>query len=870
MTGLASIAALALSAALLTTSNASAAPAGPASPVPVTSFIGDGSVELDWADVATARSYETRVRASGTPTWQRVETSVDSSIIVSGLVNGTKYWLQLRSVSPGGSGDWGTQFAVIPNIVPPNVGDLSVTGEDTALLLGWLEPTDTSGSTIDHLEIRYRLSGSTTWQPSTSTPVSSRSATLDGLVNKSKYWVSVRTVGTAGAASAWSAQRSATPSVAPPAAPELTTSTLNGAVVLDWSEPSGHNPLASQYEIRYRASGSTTWISVPSTSSRSASVSGLTNGLRYWFQVRSVSVESDGLWSAQEFAQPSLVPLAVTSFTRSLTRGAIALSWAVPAASPGTVNLFEVEWRPVGDTAWAGTASISTNSTTIPSLDPAITYEVRVRAHNAAGWGAWASTTARPAVVPSAPTGVTPRILADPTKIGVYWAPGFDTGGGTVIRYESRYRAEGSGVFSAISTAAATSSFVQFASVPTGKNYLFQVRAVSDVGTGAWSSQIALLYPTFSSAVMNITTTDFTPIVDKELYLPGTAQITPNGTSVPAYSGSLTIKGHGNTTWGALKKPYRIKLDTKAPLGGMASNKNWVLLANYLDRSLIRNDVSTYLGAQTGLAWTPKSVSTEVVLNGKYLGLYTLIQQVRVDSDRVNIKAMDPTDISGTKVTGGYLLEQDARLDTTVEAGFKTSRNVKVAIKDPEPVGPEQTAYISGYYQQFEDALFSDSFADPTTGYANYIDVDSWIDWYLVEELTSNHDAYYSSIYMYKPRSGKLFMGPLWDFDLSLGNPGAPHALPAQGWWVKTGHRYFARLFEDPAFAAKVADRWQQLSPGFSTALQFIDTRKSQLTASVANDKLRWKYAPDPITEMDSVKSWLTTRLAWMDAQFAD
>src|SRR5690606_2547891 len=156
-------------------------------------------------------------------------------------------------------------------------------------------------------------------------------------------------------------------------------------------------------------------------------------------------------------------------------------------------------------------------------------------------------------------------------------------------------------------------------------------------------------------------------------------------------------------------------------------------------------------------------------------------------------------DIGSEMITGGYLVELDKREDE--DYIVKTDRRkLPFAIKSPDDVTAEQYNYIKGYLIATENAIYAENFADPVDGYAKYIQVESFINWFLVQELVKNQDAQsYSSIYYYKDRNGKLGMGPLWDFDLSMGNVDYSVAVNPLGWWIRHGP-WFVELFKDPAF----------------------------------------------------------------------
>lgn len=374
---------------------------------------------------------------------------------------------------------------------------------------------------------------------------------------------------------------------------------------------------------------------------------------------------------------------------------------------------------------------------------------------------------------------------------------------------------------------------------------------------------------------ISITTDGAAPIVDKDNYVAGDMSITaPDGGS--AFTGRLSIKGRGNSTWAMFpKKPYRIKLDSKAGLLGMPKDKNWVLLANYSDKSLLRNQVAFEISKRLGMAWTPRSVQVEVTLNGDYIGVYQLVEQVRVSSDRIDITETDDT-TPAVAADGGYLVEINERMDDPV--CWRTTRDVPLCIKDPDPSNAGQQAYIQTYIQNAEDALFS---ADPTqaaTGYESYFDVDSLIDWYLVNELFKNVDsAGYGSIYIYKDAGGKLHYGPVWDFDLGAGNTDYFDASP-QGFQTATAVWIARMKAADPSFEARIRARWDAVkATQLDTLPAYIDAQAALLADAEKRNFNRWpilntyvwpnsEVAGTYQGEVAFFRNWMTARIAWLDA----
>lgn len=383
----------------------------------------------------------------------------------------------------------------------------------------------------------------------------------------------------------------------------------------------------------------------------------------------------------------------------------------------------------------------------------------------------------------------------------------------------------------------------------------------------------------FPTLVVN--TTGAAPITSRETYVGGTWRLLNTDSSL-LKEGTLEIRGRGNSTWTMPKKPYRLRLASATELLGMPANRHWALLANYADKTLLRTDLVFDLGRRMGWTYVPRSQFVHLRLNGQYDGVYQLTEHIRVDAVRVNIPELKIADTTASAITGGYLLEVDELYGE--DFCWNTPRaGMPVCAKSPEtlrqPGWEKQQAYITGYFRDLEDALFGPNFADPQRGYAAYIDVPSAVDYLLVNELIRNVDGNLRrSTYFTKPRGGKLYFGPLWDFDLTLGNVNYGGADNTAGWQIM-GAPWFARLMQDPNFAQRVKLRWQEVRNG-----PFIDWRKQiiarwdYMSLEQRRNFDRWPILntwvwPNRVVtgsfdgEMAALQEWLSARVNWMDAQ---
>jgi hypothetical protein len=300
-----------------------------------------------------------------------------------------------------------------------------------------------------------------------------------------------------------------------------------------------------------------------------------------------------------------------------------------------------------------------------------------------------------------------------------------------------------------------------------------------------------------------------------------------------------SVRGRGNTTWEWPKKPYLIKLDSKESFFGMKKHKRWVLLANFMDRTMMRNMIAMKVSSMTSLDWTPSCTPVELVLNGAHRGNYLLIEQVRVDKDRV-------------PATNGYMLECDFHYDNEVQwidphgHCVQMGDGIPFGVKYPdvEDLTPDQLTFIKEYIYKTASIIYGPNFADPDYGYASRIDVDSFIDYWIVFEVMGNHElGNPGSVYLHMDEGEKLKAGPCWDFDWGIlsynTSPQAQYGL------INGKAIWYARLFEDPEFKAKVKARFEELLPQLETIPAYIDGLKKTLSESAKLNFKMWDPSQD-------------------------
>ncbi len=284
---------------------------------------------------------------------------------------------------------------------------------------------------------------------------------------------------------------------------------------------------------------------------------------------------------------------------------------------------------------------------------------------------------------------------------------------------------------------------------------------------------------------------------------------------------AVQIRGRGNYTWKQPKRPYALKFEAKKSVCGMPRHKRWVLIANYCDKSFMKNITAFYLSECLGMDYTVRGQFVNLVLNGNYVGLYWLGEAIKVDSSRVNIDKEND-----------FLLEIDKNYDELwkFHSGIK---DFPYMVKNDDAMTEEKVLWLKNRIDQIESILYAGDFVDDS--YADYIDIHSFAQLYLVNEILYNRDFLDSrSCYVtLRHDTGILKAGPVWDFDNGGFNPdGTP--------LIEQDVLYYDALFTIPAFTQKVNELATEIS--VSAVSQNIDEVKSYLAASAQLDGQRWNY----------------------------
>ena len=415
------------------------------------------------------------------------------------------------------------------------------------------------------------------------------------------------------------------------------------------------------------------------------------------------------------------------------------------------------------------------------------------------------------------------------------------------------------------------------------------IDGVEMLDTVVWFSKLPVLY---------VATEDGADIVVKTEPKNATVRLQGNAQFKEQYAGAAEIKGRGNSTWGQPKKPYKLKLDKKTDLFGFGKNKHWVLLANYFDESQLRNKTAYDMSGKFGLTYQD-STWVVVVFNGRYDGVYQLGEHIRVDATRVNVHdwegdadVVDETDLSTIDtttrdITGGYLWELSDEYDEVSK--FMTPRGLKVMFNKPEYAytNPKMFSWCSNFWAEVESSWTSP--LNATASGANWrdlCDIDSMVSYWLVNEIFGNDDAWYKSRYCHKDIGGKLTFGPVWDFDWGCGSVQVGMDNVTNWRLAKNNNsQYFVSFYkewlDDPWFCLKAYEKYWKMRAAFAELVSENGTlaqNLAYLAEAGAADDARWNeqrtasfgarkrgFAGD----VAKCREWMTTRLAWLDTQFA-
>lgn len=360
---------------------------------------------------------------------------------------------------------------------------------------------------------------------------------------------------------------------------------------------------------------------------------------------------------------------------------------------------------------------------------------------------------------------------------------------------------------------------------------------------------------------LTITTTDpsIAEIPSKDYYLEGTLAVNGRG-GYEDYTGKTEVKGRGNSTWGYPKKPYRLKLNKKAEICGLGKAKNYVLLANHLDPTLMLNSVAFKIGRLLELPFTNHAIPVDVVLNGIYKGSYLLTEQIEVKENRVDLDE-----------NNSVMWELDSYWDD--EPKFKsTAFNLPVMVKDPD-LTTEQFEYWKKDFNAFTTQFAK----EPLEGnsYVDMIDIESvakfLITFNLVHNMEINHPK---SVFLHKEGNGKYVMGPIWDFDWAYDYEGTSNHFGRYNTPLFSssmngvGTAFFQRFLQDSRVKAIYKRTWQDFKNNkLDALLQYVDDYAVMLKPSVERNSELWENTRSFDTKVKELKTWLRNRADYIDSE---
>ena len=362
-------------------------------------------------------------------------------------------------------------------------------------------------------------------------------------------------------------------------------------------------------------------------------------------------------------------------------------------------------------------------------------------------------------------------------------------------------------------------------------------------------------YPYAGLPRIIIETTNHRAIDDCETEVPARLQIW--GPSAPETEEvDLTIRGRGNTSWSMPKKSYKIEFAQKQTILNMPANRDWALIANYADKSMLKNFLMFKLSSTLGLYYTPRNAFVELFINGSYYGVYQLTETIKVDENRINIP----------KEGNSYLAELDFKHKDD-EPFVITSLEMPIRIHSPKNADDSVLARFSRKIDSFESYLINRRPGD-SLGLAKWLSVDDYIKHFWIQEFSRNSDAaFYSSIYFTWKENEPIRMGPVWDFDLSFGGH-TNDSLNAPEGWLARDLLWNHFLFKDSTFVERLNSYWAQNRQVFEAVLDTIDVYSKALADAADNNYRRWDALTSTYSDaIDELKAWIKKRSAWIDQQ---
>ena len=364
------------------------------------------------------------------------------------------------------------------------------------------------------------------------------------------------------------------------------------------------------------------------------------------------------------------------------------------------------------------------------------------------------------------------------------------------------------------------------------------------------------------------------------------------------YNGKITIEKRGNSSQEQEKPPYRFETvdnngeNNNVKLLGLPEENDWILYAPWSDKSLLRNVLIYSLSNEMG-RYAPRSKFVELYLNKEYRGVYVLMEKIKRDKNRVAISSLDPNSNFGDNLTGGYILKFDWAETGDNNGGFFSlidGMRYNYHYPKPDEISSEQENYIQSYINSYENIMNSNKY-NSEEGYSSFIDIGSFVDFIILQEISRNVDAYGLSTYIYKDKesiNNKLTAGPIWDFNHGFGNCDYYKAWETVGWNISYTYNdmdqrafWWLKLWNDDNFQEMIKDRYKLLRESTLSTNNIntlIDQYVFKLGTSVNKNFTKWPILGEYIwpnkqvfdtyqEEIIYLKTWINNRLTWMDSE---
>ena len=364
------------------------------------------------------------------------------------------------------------------------------------------------------------------------------------------------------------------------------------------------------------------------------------------------------------------------------------------------------------------------------------------------------------------------------------------------------------------------------------------------------------------------------------------------------YNGRITIEKRGNSSQEQEKSPYRFETiddngeNNNVKLLGLPEENDWILYAPWSDKSLMRNVLIYSLSNDMG-RYAPRSEFVELYLNNEYRGVYVLMEKIKRDKNRVAISSLDPNSNFGDNLTGGYILKFDWAETGDNNGGFFSlidGMRYNYHYPKPDEISSEQESYIQSFINSYENIMNSNKY-NSEQGYSKFIDIGSFVDFIILQEISRNVDAYGLSTYIYKDKesiNNMLTAGPIWDFNHGFGNCDYYKAWETDGWNISYTYEdmdqrafWWLKLWNDDNFKEMVKDRYKVLRRSILSTTNIntkVDQYVSELGNSVNKNFTKWPILGEYIwpnkevfdtyqEEIIYLKSWINNRLTWMDSE---